>query len=285
MSRRTRHRRVNLATILWTGLLLAFASLPCLAEPVFPNSGYNLLLVDPQEPAIPDNVDVLNVGYQADGTYAYFRVEVAGQASFASDRYYLYLDLDHDGLADRRMQNTSAANAEIQQWAGAAWSRLKSIWCIDPDDSPDHQIYMATELPDVNNGDFDLRIAATDQPSHRPLSRDPTTDPNVIELAPDWGTVNPTAVEAFDFAAGGDGKLVRLRWRGGVDLGLAGFNVYFVPAGDAAACTVNAELVPITDAATYELLDAQPAPGTYRLEVVRLDGDSHTVATTPSPEQ
>ncbi len=248
----------------------------------FPSTGYNTVVLDPEDPGVPDNVDILEIGYQQDGTYAYFRITVVGEASFSSDRFYLYLDLDQDGLPDRRLHNTSAANAAMDHWSGSAWVNASPAWCEDPDDTPDNHIYLACLLSGINGGGFSLAAAASDQPVQDATIRSPYDDPNADDVTP--GSSNPTAIDAFGFAADRAAEGVLLTWRVGVEAQIAGFNVRFLPHGSSLARRVNPALFPADGQAAYRLLDRQPAPGVYQLEVIRLNGERRIVAAEPSPE-
>ncbi len=249
--------------------------------PPFPSDGYNTLLVDADDPGIPDDVDITAIAFQQDGTYAFFRITVAGEANFASDRFYLYVDLDGDGLPDRRLHNTSTVSAATDDWSGSEWLKYSDGWAEDPDDTPDDHVYLACLLSDINGGDFSVTAAASDLPVQDVTIRDPQEDPNAEDVT--GGSSNPTVVEVCDFAAVRAAEGVRLTWRAGPGAKAAGFNVRFVPRAGRSARQVNAALLPADEPAAYKLLDRQPATGVYRLEMVCLNGDRRIVGVTPAP--
>lgn len=257
-------------------LLAALAVAPAIAQPTFPSSGYQTILVDPEDPAVPDNIDIVSLGYQADATYAYFKITVAGAAGFASDRYYLHIDIDDDGLADRLLRNTSAANATLYNWDGSSWVSYGSAWSEDPNDTPDDHVYLACNLSDINGGDFVVVSAAEDQPKFDDTVRDPHTNPDVDEVTDDSSS-NPSPVVVSDFRVRcAKGKL-RLTWRAAVAPNVAGFNVYALRGGKRGRSKLNRKLIPGRSRVRnprymFTCAAGEQSAEQYQLEVVGLDG-------------
>lgn len=252
-------------------------------NPTFPADGYGSLLHDIPEPDVPDDMDITEVGYQHDATHAFFRITVVSGASFAANRFFLYFDLDADGLPDCRLRNTSAVNATFEAWSGTQYQSAAQGWCDDPDNTPDVNLDLACDLVSVNDGNFQLTAAAAAAPStDDPTIRDPSNNPNFDEVT--GGSTNPTAVLASDFRAVRDGAVVRLQWRA-VSALAVGFNVYVVPDGGGKMRRVNANLIPLSKDNTYKLLVEKPPDGTYQLEAVMPDGGRRIVtsASTCSP--
>lgn len=264
------------------------------AQPTFPSTGYQPILVDPEDPTVPDNVDIVSIGYQQDGIFAYFEIVVAGTAGFSSDRYYLYLDLDGDGQADRLLRNTSAANASLDQWNVDHWESFGSAWSEDPNGTPDDRVYFACNLSDLNGGDFVLVAAVEDQPGFDDDIRDPNDDPDADEVS-DNPSSNPTPVIVADFSVARAHKRLRTCWRAAGDPDIAGFNLYALReptlAGVGAGkqrTKLNKRLIPARSPfAEPHYVFVCPvrhakAQG-YQLEVIGLDGATKTVALARLP--
>ncbi len=272
---------IYLVCAVWAWVPAAQPALGAAGDPTFPDTGYGSLLHDLPDPDVPDDIDITDVGYQQDATHAFFRITVVSSASFAAKRFFLYFDVDGDGLPDCRLRNTSAANAAFEAWSGTQYDSSAQGWCDDPDNTPDVNLDLACNLANVNDGDFQLTAAAASTPSaDDPTIRDPANNPNFNEVT--GGSTNPTAVVASDFRAFTDGAVARLEWR--ADSGLAvGFNVYVVFDDDGKRRRVNANLIPLSKDSTYKFLVKKPANGTYQLEAVMPDGGRHIVASVSTP--
>ena len=273
--------------ILWAVVVCALPSLigqAAFGQPTFPTSGYDTILLSEDDQGILDNVDIVNVGYQQDGTYAFFCIHVVGDADFSNDRFILYIDLDADGFPDRRLLNTLAVNGRLENWSGTIYESFASGWAEDPGATPDDHIYLACLLSDINNGDFALTAVAADLPSiDDDTIRDPNDNPDFDEVT--GSSTNPTAVEARDFVAMPDGETMRLTWRLGAPGLVVGFNVYLMPDDGEPMRRINPNLLLADNDATYELLDTAPARGTYFLQVVGPDGQRRMVASVTAPSQ
>ena len=249
--------------------------------PTFPTSGYGTILRDVESPSVPDNIDLIRLDYQQDGTYAFFRLTVAGTASFASDRHYLYFDLDADGLPDRRLYNTSSVRASMETWTGVRWDRYSEAWCQDPNDTPDDHLDFACLLSNVNGGNFQITAVAADTPSADDRTiRDPKDNPNFTEVT--TGSINPTAVAVCGFSAIEDSEKVRLTWRLTAPQLVIGFNLYQVTDGQREP--LNQELI-LADHEIFieEAENEARSVDSYQLETLGADGLHHVVATIPIP--
>jgi hypothetical protein len=289
--RSPQRKLLRVAGVVWAGLMVTLASQVCCAAPggpTFPSSGYGNILTDNEDPTVPDNIDILTVGYQKDSAYAYFRITVAGVASLSHSRFFLYFDLDADNAPDRRLLNNSASSTKLESWTGSKWQNDGSGWSQDPDGTPDDHVDFAIELSEVNDGSFRLKAAAALSPSADDNKiRDPAANPDFDEVTGGISN-NPTAVEATGFCATlsetSEGpRRVRLCWRLGARAVVAGFNVYLRTKDGDGLRRVNAGLVTLTDETSYVLEDSEPVAGTYELEVVGPDGRSRTVASALSP--
>jgi len=248
------------------------------------------MVTDAEEPSVPDNIDILSVGYQHDATYAYFEIRVQDgtghRASFSSDRYYVYTDINGDGHSDRLLRNTAAKKATLDNWSGTQWVTYGSAWCEDPDASPDNHLYLACYLSDLNSGNFTIIAAAEDNPNFQPTMRDPQDNPSLNDITGD--SSNPTPVVASDFAVARAGDRLSFRWQAGADARLAGFNVYAASGAEATRVNLNGKLIPARPPlaeASYvftwrgKRLGAQQ----YELEAVSLDGSAQVVARASPP--
>ncbi|MFQ6130488.1 MAG: hypothetical protein ACE5R4_00480 [Armatimonadota bacterium] len=276
-------------TLAATALVLLTAGLPALAQPTFPTTGYLPILVDPEEPAIADKLDIIAVSYQADATYAYFELTVQDGAkqgiSLASERFYLYIDLDDDGLADRLLRNTSANNSTLDSWNGTQWVTFASAWAEDPNDTPDDHVYFACYIADIGFGDFTLVASAQDQPSFDPTIRDPNNDPDMDEVTGD--SSNPSPVVVSDFRVEHAVGRLTFSWRAGADADVAGFNLYVIGGDGQGRSRLNQPLVRVRSALTqssYTFVCAGEdlGPETYELEAVGLDGSTKTAVIAAS---
>lgn len=268
------------------GASVLIAALPA-SGITFPSSGYGTIRLDGEDPDVPDNVDIVAIGYQTDGTYGYFKITVAGTAGFSSDRFYLYLDLDGDGLADRLLRETSAVNATLDSWsASQEWEAFGPAWSEDPNDAPDDHVYLGCRLSDINGGNFVLLAAAQDQPLFEETIRDPHLDPNMDEVVGS-GSSNPTMLAVWGFGVERRRRRLFFSWQAGPRPDLAGFNVYALLRGGGQV-RLNKRLIPARPPFGDEKYDVVCDGGRYDalrcgLEVVSADGRSRVAAAVRWP--